>query len=169
VKVENRLALVGGVTASITLVLLVVGIGQVTRQQFPERPDPNKTPGAAVSLPVDAVCSSSAVPEISAAVRKSVFDHYGIDRPNAAPYQLDLLIPAGLGGTADPRNLWPQPMDRIEWNAGVKDALEVRLREMVCDHSLPLEEARKAISEDWIAAYQEYFHVRLPLSIHQHP
>jgi hypothetical protein len=168
VKVENRLALVGGVTAALALVLFVVGVRQVSQQQFPERPDLNKTPGVAASLPIEAVCASSAIPKIPAAVRKSVFDRYGIDRPDPESYQLDLLIPAGLGGTNDPRNLWPQPMGRIEWNAHVKDALEVRLRQLVCDHALPLEDAREAISRNWIGAYQEYFHTRLPLSVHQH-
>jgi len=167
VRTENRLALFGGSTALLTLILFIVGVRQVTRQQNPERPDPRKTPGLAVPVTVAEVCASRSEPAIPQDVRKSVFDHYGIDRPKPEDYELDLLIPAALGGTNDPRNLWPQPIGHIEWNARIKNALEEHLRELVCDRQVPVEEAQAALSKDWIAAYQKYFHVRLPLSRHQ--
>jgi hypothetical protein len=46
----------------------------------------------------------------------------------------------------------------------VKDALENRLRDMVCDGSLDLTEAQVEISSNWIAAYKKYFHTDKPLS-----
>jgi len=52
------------------------------------------------------------------------------------------------------------------WNAEVKDALEVRLRQMVCDGSLDLAEAQREIAADWIGAYKKYFHTDKPLSEH---
>ena len=56
-----------------------------------------------------------------------------------------------LGGADDIHNLWPQPYSDTLWNAEVKDALEDRLREMVCDGSLDLTEAQQEIAVNWIA------------------
>ena len=97
-KVENRLALVGGLTALLTLVLFIKGVREVTQQTYPERPNLVKTPGVADPLPVQTICAGLTAPAIPEKLRKSVFDHYGIDRPKAVDYELDLLIPASLGG-----------------------------------------------------------------------
>ena len=55
------------------------------------------------------------------------------------------------------------------WNARVKDALEDRLREMVCEGSLDLMEAQQEIAVNWIAAYKKYFHTETPLEQHYKP
>lgn len=167
--VENRLALVGGATALLAAVLFVVGVRQVTEQQLRERPDPAQTPGVAVLLPLDEICSSRPIPEVPGELRKDVFDHYGIDRPKPEDYELDFLIPPNLGGVADRKNLWPHAKAHIEWNAQIKNALERHLHEQVCAGSIPLAEAQNALTKDWIAAYQQYFHARLPLTIHRQP
>jgi hypothetical protein len=49
----------------------------------------------------------------------------------------------------------------------VKDALEDRFREMVCDGSLDLVEAQREIAANWIAAYKKYFHTDTPLPEHR--
>jgi hypothetical protein len=49
------------------------------------------------------------------------------------------------------------------WNARVKDALEDRLHDLVCDGSVDLVAAQHDISSDWIAAYKKYFHTDTPL------
>ncbi len=167
--VENRLAVVGVVFAVLTLALFVEGVREVSRQQFRERPDPDLTPGQADTLSVDDVCPDRHVPQVAASIRKSVFDRYGIDRPSPENYELDFLTPPNLGGAADTRNLWPQPLKPIEWNAHIKDALEKRLHELVCSRTIPLTEAQNALTTDWIAAYQQYFHARLPLTVHRRP
>jgi len=69
-----------------------------------------------------------------------------------------------LGGADDIRNLWPQSYSATAWNAQVKDALEDRLREMVCDGSLNLTQAQREIAGNWIAAYKKYFHTDKPLA-----
>lgn len=48
----------------------------------------------------------------------------------------------------------------------MKDALEDRLREMVCDGSLDLMEAQREIATNWIAAYKKYFRTDTPLAEH---
>jgi hypothetical protein len=42
------------------------------------------------------------------------------------------------------------------WNAHVKDALEERLHQLVCDGELDLPTAQRAIATDWITAYKKY-------------
>jgi hypothetical protein len=83
---------------------------------------------------------------------------------NADPraYEVDYLITPALGGDDDIRNLWPQPYVSTVWNARVKDALEDRLRDMVCRGQLDLAEAQRDISTDWIAAYKKYFQTNVP-------
>lgn len=153
----------------LTLIFLIKGVREVTQQQFPHRPNPQFTTGDARLLSVEQVCEGVAPLEILEVNRKWVFDHYGIDRPTPETYELDLLIPASLGGTTETANLWPQPRIRVDWTASAKNALEERLRERVCSGEILLEEAQKALSKDWIAAYQETFHARLPLTIHRQP
>jgi hypothetical protein len=46
----------------------------------------------------------------------------------------------------------------------VKDALEDRLREMVCDGNLDLTVAQREIAQNWISAYKKYFHTERPLA-----
>jgi hypothetical protein len=73
-----------------------------------------------------------------------------------AEYEEDHLISLQLGGhPTDPKNLWPQPY-RIKCGARIKDALETKLKRMVCDGKLTLAEAQKAIAANWIAAHRKY-------------
>ncbi len=166
-SVENRLAWVGVITLVVALIFFVRGIRDVSKQQFRSLPDSTKTPGVESSSTVEEICSQTREITIAPARRKSVFDHYGIDRPNNETYEVDLLIPATLGGTADEKNLWPQPKGKIAWNAEIKNALENHLHELVCSHKITLEEARDALTKDWVASYQHYFQTRSPLGVHQ--
>jgi hypothetical protein len=70
----------------------------------------------------------------------------------------DHLIPLELGGAPlDARNLWLEPRRPADgWCDRAKDALENRLKKLVCVGDIGLAEAQRAIAEDWIAAYQRY-------------
>ena len=132
-------------------------------------PDARWTPGAIRSLDRDAVCS---IPEpatlrpVAAPVAQQVFSRYGIRAPRPQSYEVDYLIPPALGGSDDPRNLWPQPYSTGLWNARVKDALEDRLRSLVCGGKLDLATAQRDLASDWIAAYKRYFRTDKPLLSH---
>ena len=83
---------------------------------------------------------------------------YGL-RPGPHPdYEVDHLIPLGIGGSDDDRNLWPEPRRSIEptWNAERKDELEFKLRDLVCSGALPVLGAQGAIAEDWTEAYRRW-------------
>jgi hypothetical protein len=70
-------------------------------------------------------------------------------------HEVDHLISLELGGSNAIRNLWPEPYAGV-WGARTKDKLENRLHALVCAGSLTLQAAQRAISVDWVAAYQRY-------------
>ena len=130
-------------------------------------PDSALTPGATVLLSRSAVCSQANVKnkEVPASVRRVVFEEYGLAQAQPRAYEVDYLVTPALGGADDIRNLWPHSYFSV-WNARVKDALEDRLRDMVCDGTLNLADAQREIAADWIAAYRMYFHTDRPLQEH---
>jgi hypothetical protein len=122
-------------------------------------PDPRLTPGATRPVSVGDVCSmphEQVVRDVPGSLRQEVFKEYGIVNPRPEDYEIDYLIAPGLGGTEDIRNLWPEPSTSSQWNAHVKDALEERLHQLVCDGRLDLPTAQRAIASDWISAYKKY-------------
>jgi anti-sigma factor RsiW len=131
-------------------------------------PDARLTPGATILVNRPAVCAqpdtkNKAVP---AALQRKVFEEYGIPGADPRAYEVDYLVTPALGGADDIHNLWPHSYSATVWNAQVKDALEDRLREMVCEGSLDLTQAQREIATDWIAAYKKYFHTDRPLDGH---
>lgn len=131
-------------------------------------PDVRLTPGATVLLNRAVVCSQpgEANRAVPAALRRQVFQEYGIPKADPRAYEVDYLVTPALGGADDIHNLWPHS-HAATWNAHVKDALEDRLRELVCDGSLDLTEAQREIATNWISAYKKYFHTDEPLPQHR--
>jgi hypothetical protein len=80
-------------------------------------------------------------------------------------YEIDHLISLELGGSNDPKNLWPESYYTIPFNAHVKDKLEDRMAANV-RHELEyhghdaatalLQQYQREIATDWIAAYDKY-------------
>ena len=133
------------------------------------RPDPRLTPGATRRVALGDVCSvphEEVVAEVSASLREEVFREYGISSARPDDYEVDYLIAPRLGGVEEIHNLWPEPHASRTWNAYVKDALEERLHEMVCDGELDLSTAQRDIAADWITAYKKYFHTDRPVALH---
>jgi hypothetical protein len=129
-------------------------------------PDSRLTPGATLLVNRQVVCAQPDTNNkpVPVAVRRRVFEEYGIRGADPRSYEVDYLVTPALGGADDIHNLWPHSYSDSIWNARVKDALEDRLRAMVCDGRLDLQEAqRQRQIENWIAAYQKYFHTDKPL------
>ncbi|WP_213804042.1 zf-HC2 domain-containing protein [Granulicella sp. dw_53] len=163
------------------LVVAVIGIGAFYRQKAgANRPRiefayeaggrvPNRslTPGATRPVQLADICSvqdDDRDPAVSSSMLRTIFQEYGMAPDTSAKdYQVDYLINPQLGGTDDIRNLWPEPYTSTVWNARVKDALEDRLHQMVCDGQIDLASAQRDIATDWIAAYQKYFHTPKPV------
>ncbi len=133
----------------------------------PALPRPDLTPGAVRRVSVEEVCGrsgSESRPRVAASVARQVFADYGADYGRAEEYELDFLVTPELGGTADARNLWPQPYGSTRWNAYVKDELEQLFQRLVCDGTMDITTAQREIATDWIAAYRRYFATDRPRS-----
>lgn len=74
--------------------------------------------------------------------------------------ELDHLVPLGLGGASDTRNLWPEPDQgqpalfdpRDPYGRNAKDGVEDRLHYAVCGGHVTLLAAQQAIAADWPTA-----------------
>ena len=123
------------------------------------------TPGVARLATREQVCGSNPGKNrnVSVALRRRVFERYGIPSADPKAYEVDYLITPALGGVDDIGNLWPQSYSSTVWNARVKDALEDRLHDLVCRGDLDLATAQREISTDWIGAYKKYFGTDSPV------
>ena len=149
------------------LLLAGLTIGQFWRQSTRvvfTVPDPRLTPGATVLLSSREVCRASDTKNkaVPVALRKKVFEAYGITHAEPRSYEVDYLITPALGGADDIHNLWPQSYSDTVWNAQVKDDLEDHLRSLVCEGKLDLATAQREIAGNWIEAYKKYFHTDRP-------
>jgi len=129
-------------------------------------PNPDLTPGVAAPVTKEQICAAEPAKNrgVPVSLRRRVFQEYGIGNAEPQAYEVDYLITPALGGADDIRNLWPQSYSSTVWNAQVKDALEDRLRDLVCDGKLDLVDAQRDIATDWIAAYKKYFQTDTPAS-----
>ncbi|HXJ92857.1 MAG TPA: hypothetical protein VMT20_08240 [Terriglobia bacterium] len=137
-------------------------VAALTAGVFPDRA---LTPGVVRSVEQKDVCSADDNDPawlIPASVQQDVLREYGITGSRARDYQLDYLIPPSLGGTSDLQNVWPEPYSNSGWNGHVKDELENRLRQLVCEGRVSLSQAQRDISGDWTQAYNKYFHISRP-------
>lgn len=128
-------------------------------------PDPLLTPGNDPINPqptMEQLCTpgyTKTVRDVKPAVAKEVFRLYGIDYALHSNYEVDHLCSLVFACSNSIKNLWPQayaPNGNKELGARKKDVLEVKLYKLVCAGKVPLEQARKDISEDWIAAFDKY-------------
>src|SRR5689334_12776702 len=88
----------------------VFGIPSLASAQLPSI----ETPGAKASVTEDQVCAAdyeSTVKPLSPWQTGQAMSRYG-KRLDDKTVQIDQLIPIKLGGTNDPDNLWPQPIQK---------------------------------------------------------
>ena len=134
-------------------------------------PDPACTPGA-----VDPAVTEGTLPQTlcrkggyTTSVRppQQVTDTFkkvaraAYSAPGASSeYELDHLVPLGLGGASDARNLWPEgntgdPRQfdrRSSGGSNAKDGVESRLNRAVCAGEVALTAAQHAIAANWSTA-----------------
>ncbi len=151
--------------AAFVCVLAVIAIrfGTTVNAEGP-RPKARLTPGETRPIRLDEICRNSQAEVVAVNIpeetRRQVFSEYGINgQPDS--FEVDYLITPDLGGAASIRNLWPQPYS-ARWNAHVKDQLEQRLHQLVCERKVDLATAQHDIAVDWIGAYKKYVGASLP-------
>jgi len=126
-------------------------------------PDPDLTPGKASYRTLDQICVKGSAKDernVSESEKKTVYESYGIAKCKgycSGPQgcEIDHLVSIELGGANTEDNLWPQPYDG-DWSTHDKDRLENKLHTLVCNRSVKLKDAQKAIATDWVAAYKKY-------------
>ena len=148
-------------TAAAVLIALlaVLAVFQTTVNAEGPKPKAGITPGETRPISIAEVCRNTDaeviarnIPEIT---QRQVFAAYGVAESKRNQFEVDYLITPDLGGTESIRNLWPQPYS-ARWNAHVKDKLEQRLHQLVCDGQMDLATAQHDIAVDWIGAYRRY-------------
>lgn len=85
-------------------------------------------------------------------VEKQVYQEYMIEGYSPGDYEVDHFYPIALGGSNNLPNLWPQPVTTPGYKE--KDWLQLYLRDQVCNHNMPLDDARKIIIGDWFSYYK---------------
>lgn len=124
----------------------------------PILPNPKLTPGAVLTTNTSLICQSGysrSVRHTSGQLKHKVYVEYGIEAKSGY-YEVDHLIPLGIGGADLRENLWPESRDTQPWNANIKDRLENYLHVEVCAGRIPIAQAQKDIAADWMAAYRKY-------------
>ena len=84
----------------------------------------------------------------------------GIGWSHASEYELDHIIPLGVGGA--PRaeeNLQLLPLEGTD-GAKRKNRIEKKLQCLVCSGQLPLAVAQAEVADNWKAAYKRYASVK---------
>jgi anti-sigma factor RsiW len=171
---ERRFAYLGAMLL-IAALGMMVGYGSLLSTtsalsvfRWTAKPVPNRrlTPGATRPVSTSEVCTvrySDDASLVPASVREKVYRAYGMTGSQAKDYQLDYLVSPQLGGTDDIRNLWPEPASPSGWNMQVKDELEDRLHQLVCQGKINLATAQSDLATDWISAYKRYFRTDRPI------
>jgi len=122
-------------------------------------PDPRLTPGDVLTTDLRRICTpgyTKTVRNVPQALKEEVYREYGISQRKPGEYEVDHLISLELGGSNSIRNLWPQSYLTKPLNAHVKDTLENTLHDLACSGKISIQEAQRAIAENWIEAYQKY-------------
>lgn len=143
----------------ILLLLLCCAFHTGYALEAPLVPDPARTPGEVLTTEVETVCAkgyAKRVRNVPEKLKAEVFRHYGVTEHQAGEYEIDHLISLQLGGSNSIRNLWPQSYQSLPLNAHLKDQLENRAHQLVCDGRLDIGQVQNEIARDWTAAYAKY-------------
>ncbi|MEJ2288140.1 MAG: hypothetical protein P8Y02_05735 [Deinococcales bacterium] len=127
--------------------------------QVGDLPNPTLTPGDVLTTDVARICTpgySKTVRDVPESLKTAVYREYGITHHAPYSYEVDHLVSLELGGSNSIRNLWPESYTSEPLNAHVKDRLENKLHELVCNGKLSLATAQHQEAADWIQAYIEY-------------
>ena len=157
-----------------TFIALLLITAFPAHAEDPIRPDPKLTPGDVLTnVTVEQIMQkgyanklNGGVRHVTAAEKRQVFTEYFGKVPGMqGHYEIDHLISLELGGSNDPKNLWPESYYTVPFNAHVKDKLEDRMAANV-RHELEsnghdaatklLQQYQHEIATDWIAAYHKY-------------
>ena len=124
-------------------------------------PDPVLTPGQVRTANIGEICSQG-TRQLRHCDRERddhIMAEYGLPAGPHPDFEIDHLVPLGIGGADSDANLWPEPRRSIEpqWNAETKDRLERKLRDLVCSGQLDVREAQRMTADGWVDACGRFF------------
>jgi hypothetical protein len=130
-------------------------------------PDRRCSPGAYYSkLTKRVLCSPSfrtgPIRNVPLSVKHQVEAAYGLKpRAYGSTLEIDHIISLELGGSNDPRNLYPELATFADGSPGfhVKDKLENATHRAVCAGTIGLRTAQRQIAGNWELLYQKVFGV----------
>lgn len=122
-------------------------------------PDLSKTPGDVLTTDAKVLCKdhyTKTVRSVPLKIAKQVFTLYGIPYAQHSKYEVDHLISLELGGSNDPKNLWPQKYCTKSdcFGAREKDVVETNLHMRICAGRIGVADAQHIIVTDWYAEYK---------------
>lgn len=120
-------------------------------------PDADCSPGAVFpGATIKQICVpgyTKTVRNVSASLKKKVYQEYGLAYPQAiGSYETDHIIPLELGGSNEISNLFPEaaaPKPGFK----EKDLVENYLNQQVCGGGVALAAAQERIAKDWTSVY----------------
>lgn len=121
-------------------------------------PNPKLTPGGVATTNTTKICvmpdhlPSTLIPP---ATQAQVFAEYRITNPAVQnKYDIDYLVPIGLGGSTSTANMWPAALKGTGFFEKIQ--LDHVLRDMVCRRELSLRRAQHDMEQNWYAAWLKY-------------
>jgi hypothetical protein len=125
-------------------------------------PDRRCSPGAVSSKLTKArICSpgfrTGDIRNVPQPVKFAVELAYGLKaRRYGRTLEIDHIVSLELGGSNDIANLYPE-QGRGPANYHAKDKLENTLHDLVCNGTMSLRAAQRAIASDWVSLYRRVF------------
>lgn len=93
---------------------------------------------------------------VTAPQKRAAMTAYGVGSDPSSDYEFDHLIPLEVGGSPDsPHNLFPQQLNGAN-GAHIKDKLENKVHQLVCNGTISLRDGQAAFTGDWLAAWDRY-------------
>ena len=127
-------------------------------------PDRRCSPGAYYSkLTTTVICASSfrtgPIRNVPDSEKHSVEIEYGLaPKGYGSTMEIDHIVSLELGGSNDIANLYPEKANAHP-GYHVKDRLENRLHDLVCDGTMTLRNVQRQIAANWQALYKKVFGV----------
>ena len=130
-------------------------------------PDRRCSPGAYYSkLTTAVICASTfrtgPIRNVPDSEKHQVEQEYGLaPRPYGSTLEIDHIVNLELGGSNDIANLYPEKATLSANAPGfhVKDKLENRLHDLVCDGTMGLRSVQRQIAANWQSLYRKVFGV----------
>lgn len=146
----------------IALGALVLFVTAATAQTVPYYHLPNRalTPGAIASTDATQICEKdypARSRNVSNSLRSKIYKDHGVDKEKCrGDCKIDHLVPLAVGGSNDPKNLWPHEYG-ADFSVHEKTRLEVLMRKKVCNEGMPVQQAQACFLWNWTVCYEYYY------------